>query len=92
MGIFGNNDGYSRGGSSLVRFAIPAMLQSAVAVTSARTTAHHENARCGFVVDTVALPLDPAVEPSPSQGEEILGQIAVDNRRRAELDLAGMAQ
>jgi hypothetical protein len=68
------------------------MLQSAVAVTSARTTAHHENARCGFVVDTVALPLDPAVEPSPSQGEEILGQIAVDNRRRAELDLAGMAQ
>src|ERR1700720_33135 len=66
-------------------FASPlsAMLQPAIAVAPARTTAHHKNADRRLVIDTVALRLDPAVEPAPAQREKIFRQIAVDSRRRA---------
>src|SRR5262244_653118 len=70
----------------------PAMLQAAVAIAPARTAAHNKNADRRLVVDAVALSLDPAVEPAAAQREKILRQIAVDRRRRAELDLAGMVQ
>ena len=66
------------------------MLEPAVAVAPPEPPPMTKTRTGGSVVDPVGSALHPAVEPAPAQLEEILGQIAVDRRRRAELDLAGV--
>src|SRR4051794_18895823 len=78
------------------------MVEPAIAVAPAGAAAHHKNAHRWFRLDPGldAPGLDapgrdtaqPMVEPAQAQIEEIRGEIAVDRRRVAEIDLAGMAQ
>jgi hypothetical protein len=57
-----------------------------------RTASHDEDAHRRLLVDTVAEPLDPAVEPAPAQLKEIFCKIPIDRSGGAKLDLAGVAQ
>jgi len=63
---------------------------SGVAATG--STAHHKDPHRRLRLEAIGDTLQPAVEPAPAQREEILGEIAVDRSRRAEIDLPGVGQ
>src|SRR5215472_3653087 len=68
------------------------MIEPAGSIAPPRSAAHDEYAHRRLRLDAVRDPLGPAVEPASPQGEEILGEIAVDRSRRAEIDIASIAE
>ena len=70
----------------------PAVIEPPRCVAPSRSAAHYESPHRRFRLDAVGGTLDPAVEPAPAQCEEIVGEIAVDRSRRAEIDISGIGQ
>src|SRR5260370_6575961 len=70
----------------------PAMVEPAGRGFASGPAAHHKNADRRLAIDAIVEALDPAVEPAPPQGEEILREIAVDRGGWAEINLAGITE
>src|ERR1700722_448017 len=68
---------------------IPAMVEAPRRIAPSGAAAHHKDSHGRLAGDAVGRALDPAIEPAPAHGEEIVVQIAVERRPRTELDIAG---
>src|SRR5262245_42627183 len=65
------------------------MRHSTCCVLSAGAAAHDEDPYGRFVIDSILLVLQPAIEPAQPQAQQVRGNVASELGRRAEVDVAG---